>query len=66
METPDPLLRPGVRTTAPHPGVSKSVSSATDRLVLLLQRFQRLWPERIGLSGLMFAPFAGQLMLAWP
>ena len=28
------------------------------------QRCQRLWPERIGLSGLMFAPFAAQLVLA--
>ena len=64
MMTPDPLIGPGSGFPVPRHGVSKPDNSAMDRLLMRWQRFQRLWPERIGLSGLMFAPFAGQLILA--
>ena len=58
MKSPDPLLGPGAGTPGPHRGVPKSASSKADSLVQGWQRLQRLWPERIGLPGLMFAPFA--------
>jgi PAS domain S-box-containing protein len=64
MKTPDPLLGPGAGSPGSQHGVSKPARSTADPLWQRWQRFQQLLPERIGLSGLMFAPFAGQLVLA--